>query len=107
MIKFHISPLLLVVAFKFTYYPEGLLHNYWGKNCSHLNIPVSLKKLFVKILIDKDELLIKQMWQKSLFFENEAERTFSHGFKACKFQPQQRCNGIWRCFPKMDFQHIV
>ena len=47
------------------------------------------------------------MWQKSLFFENEAERAFNHGFKACKFPPQQRFNGIWRCFPKTDFQHIV
>ena len=52
------------------------------------NIPVPSKKLYLKILIDKVEVLIKRMRWKALFFENMSESTFKYGFKTCKCPPQ-------------------
>ena len=54
------------------------------------NIPVPSKKLYLKILIDKIELLIKRMWWKVLFFENEPESTFKYGFKTRKCPSQHK-----------------
>ena len=51
------------------------------------NILVSSKKVYLKILIDKVELLIKEMRWEALFLENETESTFSYGFKTCKCLP--------------------
>ena len=48
------------------------------------NIPAPSKQLYLKILIDKVELLIKRMRWKALFFENESESTFEYGFKTRK-----------------------
>ena len=53
-------------------------------------IPVQSKKLYLKILIDKVELLIKRMQWKALFFENESESTFKYGFKTRKCPPQHK-----------------
>ena len=47
-----------------------------------------MKETFLKILIDKVELLIKRMRWKTLFFENESESTFKYGFKTRKCPPQ-------------------
>ena len=52
------------------------------------NILVPLKKLYLKILINKVELLIIQMRWKALFFEIESESTFKYGFKTRKCPPQ-------------------
>ena len=49
--------------------------------CSIKNIPVPSKKLYLKILTDKVELLIKRMRWKALFFGNESKSTFKYGFK--------------------------
>ena len=49
-----------------------------------------MKKLYLKILIDKLELLIKRMQWKALFFENETENTLKYGFKTRKCQPQHK-----------------
>ena len=49
-----------------------------------------MKETFLKILIDKVELLIKRMRWKTLFFENESESTFKYGFKTRKCPPQHR-----------------
>ena len=54
------------------------------------NIPVPMKKLYLKILIDKVELLIKQIRWKALFFENESESTFNYCFKTRKCPPQHK-----------------
>ena len=54
------------------------------------NIPVPSKKLYLKILINKVELLIKPMRWKALFFENESESTFKYGFKTRKCPPQHK-----------------
>ena len=54
------------------------------------NIPVPSKKFYLKILIDKVELLIKRMWCKALIFENESESTFNYGFKTPKRPPQHK-----------------
>ena len=54
------------------------------------NIPVLSKKLYLEILIDKVELLIKRMRWKAPFFENESESTSKHGFKTCKCPPQHK-----------------
>ena len=54
------------------------------------NIPVPSKKLYLKILIDKVELLIKRMRCKALFLENESESTFIYGFKTRKCPPQHK-----------------
>ena len=48
------------------------------------------KKLYLKILIDKVELLIKRMRWKTLFFENESDSTFKYGFKTRKCPPQHK-----------------
>ena len=45
------------------------------------NIPVPSKKLYLKILIDKVEILVKRMRWKALFFENQSGSTFKCGFK--------------------------
>ena len=44
----------------------------------------------MNLLIDEVELLIKQMRQSALFFENEAESIFNYGFKThkCPFVQQ-------------------
>ena len=47
-----------------------------------------MKETFLKILIDKVELLIKQMRWKTLFFESES--TFKYGFKTRKCPPQHK-----------------
>ena len=52
------------------------------------NILVPSKKLYLKILINKVELLIMQMRWKALFFEIESESTFKYGFKTRKSPPQ-------------------
>ena len=52
------------------------------------NILVPSKKLYLKILINKVELLIMQMRWKALFFEIESESTFKYGFKTRKCPPQ-------------------
>ena len=44
----------------------------------------------MKTLIDKVELLIKQMRWKALFFENESESTFSYGFNTRKCPIQHK-----------------
>ena len=49
-----------------------------------------MKETFLKILIDKAELLIKRMRWKTLFFENESESTFKYGFKTRKCPPQHK-----------------
>ena len=49
-----------------------------------------MKETFLKILIDKVELLIKRMRWKTLFFENESESTFKYGFKTRKCPPQHK-----------------
>ena len=54
------------------------------------NIPVPSKKLYLKILIDKVELLIKRKRWKAVFFENESESTFKYGFKTRKCSPQHK-----------------
>ena len=54
------------------------------------NIPVSSKKLYLKMLIDKVELLVKRMRWKALFFENESESIFNYGFKTNKCPPQKK-----------------
>ena len=54
------------------------------------NILVPLKKLYLKILINKVELLIMQMRWKALFFEIESESTFKYGFKTRKCPPQHK-----------------
>ena len=54
------------------------------------NIPVPSKKLYLKVLIDKVEILIKRMRRKALFFENESESTFKCGFKTRKCPPQHK-----------------
>ena len=46
------------------------------------------KKLYLKILIDKVELLIKRMRWKAAFFQNESESIFNYGFKTRKCPPQ-------------------
>ena len=51
---------------------------------------MSSKKLYLKILIDKVELLIKQIRWKALFFENESESTFNYCFKTRKCPPQHK-----------------
>ena len=51
-------------------------------------IPIPSKKLYLRVLIDKVELLIKWIWWKALFFENESESTFNYGFKKSQCQPQ-------------------
>ena len=52
------------------------------------NIPGPSKNFYLKILINKVELLIMQMRWKALFFENESESTFKYGFKTRKCPPQ-------------------
>ena len=54
------------------------------------NIPEPSKKLYLKILIDKIELLVKRMRSKALFFQNESESTFKYGFKTRKCPPQHK-----------------
>ena len=54
------------------------------------NILVPSKKLYLKILINKVELLIMQMRWKALFFEIESESTFKYGFKTRKCPPQHK-----------------
>ena len=54
------------------------------------NISVPSKKLYLKILIDKVELLIKRKRWKAVFFENESESTFKYGFKTRKCSPQHK-----------------
>ena len=54
------------------------------------NIHVPSKKLYLEILIDKVELLIKRMRCKALFLENESESTFIYGFKTRKCPPQHK-----------------
>ena len=54
------------------------------------NIPVPSKKLYLKVLIDKVEILIKRMRRKALFFENDSESTFKCGFKTRKCPPQHK-----------------
>ena len=54
------------------------------------NIPVPSKKLYLKIIIDKVELLIKRKRWKAVFFENESESTFKYGFKTRKCSPQHK-----------------
>ena len=49
-----------------------------------------MKETFLKILIDKIELLIKRMRWKTLFFENESESTFKYGFKTRKCPLQHK-----------------
>ena len=48
------------------------------------------KKLYLKILIDKVELLVKRMRWKALLFENESESTFKYGFKTRKCPHQHK-----------------
>ena len=52
------------------------------------NMPAPSNKLYLKILIDKIELLIKEILWKALFFENESESTFKYGFEIRKCPPQ-------------------
>ena len=47
-------------------------------------------KLYLKILIDKVELLIKRMRWKALLFENETKSIFNYGFKIRKCPPQHK-----------------
>ena len=54
------------------------------------NIPVPSKKLSLKILTDKVELLIKRMRWKALFFGNESKSTFKYGFKTRNWPPQHK-----------------
>ena len=54
------------------------------------NIPVSSKKLYLKMLIDKVELLVKRMRWKALFFEIESASIFNYGFKTHKCPPQNK-----------------
>ena len=54
------------------------------------NIPVPSKKLYLKILIDKVELLIKRLRWNALFFENESQSIFKYGFKTRKYPPQHK-----------------
>ena len=54
------------------------------------NIPVPSKKVYLKILIDEIELLIKRIRWKALFFGNETESTFNYGLKTRKCQPQHK-----------------
>ena len=54
------------------------------------NIPVPSKKLYLKILTDKVELLIKRMRWKALFFENESKITFKYGFTTRNCPPQHK-----------------
>ena len=54
------------------------------------NIPVPMKKLYLKILIDKVELLIKQIRWKALFYENETKGTFNYSFKPRKCSRQHK-----------------
>ena len=54
------------------------------------NMPAPSNKLYLKILIDKIELLIKEIRWKALFFENESESTFKYGFKTRKCPPQHK-----------------
>ena len=64
---------------------------YFVQDCN--NIPVASKKLYLKILINKVELLIKRIrWKrwKALFFETESESTFKYVFKTCKCPPQHK-----------------
>ena len=49
-----------------------------------------MKETFLKILIDKVELLIKRMRWKTLFFENESQSSFRYGFKTSKCPPQHK-----------------
>ena len=74
------------------HFPE-MLWNAFDRNDFSFHfqeIPVQSKKLYLKILIDKVELLIKRMQWKALFFENETESTFNYGFKTCKSPPQYK-----------------
>ena len=48
------------------------------------------KKLYLKHLIYKVEILIKGMRWKALFFENGTKFFFSHGFKTCKCPFQKK-----------------
>ena len=50
------------------------------------NTSVPSKKLYLKILIGKVELLIKRMRWKALFFENESESTLKYGFNDEQYQ---------------------
>ena len=54
------------------------------------NIPVPLNKLYLKIFINKVEVLIKRLRWKALFFENEIETIFNYGFKTRKCPPQHK-----------------
>ena len=54
------------------------------------NIPVPSKKLHLKILINKVELLIERMPWKALFSGIESESTFRYGFKTRKCPPQHK-----------------
>ena len=49
-----------------------------------------MKKLYLKILIDKVELLIKQIRWKALFYENETKGTFNYSFKPRKCSRQHK-----------------
>ena len=53
-------------------------------------IPVPADKRYMKILIDKVELLIKQMRWNTLFFGNETKSAFNYGFKTRKCPTQQK-----------------
>ena len=75
------------------------------------NIPVLSKKLYLKILIDKVELLIKRMRWKALFFENESGSTSEHGFKTCKCPPQHKDlmkfeNDFQRMISNVQFRRV-
>ena len=54
------------------------------------NIPVPADKRYMKILIDKVELLVKRMRWNTLFFGNETKSTFNYGFKTRKCPTQQK-----------------
>ena len=54
------------------------------------NLPVPQKKLYLKILIEKVELLTKRMRWKALLFEIKFESTIKFVFKTRKWPPQHK-----------------
>ena len=69
------------------------------------NIPVKSKRLYLKILIDKVELLINRMRWKALFFEYESENTFNYGFKTHKCPPTKMISNVQLRRVNNDFQN--
>ena len=69
------------------------------------NIPVKSKRLYLKILIDKVELLINRMRWKALFFEYESENTFNYGSKTHKCPPTKMISNVQLRRVNNDFQN--